>query len=98
MRIAFRDLRLERSYLTGVNHARLGTNVFKSFVEKVAFIASAPDEKTLYNTKSLHYELLKGDRVGQRSIRLNKQFRLVFTIEQDDEGKFVWIIEVVDYH
>jgi addiction module HigA family antidote len=39
-----------------------------------------------------------GDRAGQRSIRLNKQFLLVFTIHTTDDGSLAWIIEVVDYH
>ncbi len=52
----------------------------------------------LYPIKSLHFEKLSGDREGQRSIRLNKQFRLVFTIHKTGDGSLAWIIEGVDYH
>jgi proteic killer suppression protein len=41
---------------------------------------------------------LSGDRDGQRSIRLNRQFRLVFTIHKTNDGSLAWIIEVADYH
>ena len=33
--------------------------------------------------RSLNFEALKGDRKGSYSIRLNKQYRLIFTIEKD---------------
>lgn len=39
-------------------------------------------------------ELLKGDRAGQWSIRINDQWRLCFRFEQDH----AWDVEIVDYH
>lgn len=41
-----------------------------------------------------HDEPLKGDRKGQRSIRLNKAYRAIYIIEHDGTIKFVHIIEV----
>ena len=52
----------------------------------------------LRNYRALHYEKLKGDRDGQRSIRLNQQWRLILRLEQDSEGRLLIIIEIVDYH
>ena len=48
----------------------------------------------------MHCEKLKGKRAArdEYSVRLNDQWRLVFTIEQDLVGKFLRIIELVDYH
>jgi proteic killer suppression protein len=39
-------------------------------------------------------EALKGDRSGQHSIRINKQFRICF----EWEGQHAYEIEIVDYH
>lgn len=39
-------------------------------------------------------EALKGDRAGQHSIRVNKQFRVCFIWE----GRHAYEIEIVDYH
>ena len=39
-------------------------------------------------------EALKGDRVGQYSIRINDQFRVCFTWLDSD----VYNVEIVDYH
>ncbi len=47
---------------------------------------------------SLHYEKLKGDREGQRSMRLNDQWRLILRVTQVEPGKLVVIISIVDYH
>ena len=41
-----------------------------------------------------HLELLKGDRKGQHSIRVNDQWRICFTWR--DGG--AWNVEIVDYH
>jgi proteic killer suppression protein len=39
-------------------------------------------------------EQLKGDRKGQRSIRLNKAYRAIYVVEQNGEVCLVEIIEV----
>ncbi len=39
-------------------------------------------------------ELLKGDRDGQHSIRINNQWRICFTWRNDD----TYDVEIVDYH
>jgi toxin HigB-1 len=44
--------------------------------------------------KSYHDEPLKGKRKGQRSIRLNKAYRAIYTIQKDNIIKFAVIREV----
>lgn len=39
-------------------------------------------------------ELLKGDRAGQHSIRINDQWRVCFKFENGD----AWDVEITDYH
>ena len=41
-----------------------------------------------------HDEPLKGKRAGQRSIRLNRAYRAIYTVEKDGTIKFVEILEV----
>lgn len=43
---------------------------------------------------SNHLEVLKGDRKGQMSIRINKQWRICFVFENGDAHE----VEIVDYH
>ncbi len=41
-----------------------------------------------------HDEPLRGDRAGQRSIRLNKAYRVFYKISDDGEVELVEVIEV----
>lgn len=44
-----------------------------------------------------HDEPLHGDRKGQRSIRLNKQWRAIYIIKHDGQIEFVEVIEVTPH-
>jgi proteic killer suppression protein len=76
----------------------LSVALIESCRDKLNFIRAAPDERSLRNWKSLHYEKLEGERSGQRSIRLNKQFRLVFTLDNERKPPLVTVLSVEDYH
>ena len=44
--------------------------------------------------KGYHDEPLKGNRVGQRSIRLNKAYRAIYEIKKDGTTELVHVEEV----
>lgn len=44
--------------------------------------------------RGYHDEPLKGDRKGQRSIRLNRAYRAIYTIEKDITIDFIEVQEV----
>lgn len=73
-------------------------SAIKSCREKLIVLEAAPDERTLRNWKSLHYEKLGGGREGQRSIRLNKQWRLIFELNDGHSPPTATILGVEDYH
>jgi len=55
------------------------------------------DELTFF--RSLHFEPLKGDRKGEYSIRLNLQYRLIFSITQDNKLLIdILVIEEISKH
>ena len=72
--------------------------VIRSARRKLAVLRAATDDRTLRNWKSLHYEKLKGDRAGQRSIRVNDKYRIVFTLDNDATPKRATILAIEDYH
>jgi len=41
-----------------------------------------------------HDEPLKGNRKGQRSIRLSRSYRTIYIVKTHDKGEFVFISEV----
>jgi toxin HigB-1 len=72
--------------------------VVKAFRVRMQSIRAADNENDLRALKSLHFEKLKGDRKGDYSIRLNKQFRLTFQIEEGDDGNRIVVLAIEDYH
>ncbi len=78
MEIDFRDKTLALVETDRAAETRLPVSVINSLRQKLVVLRAAPDERTLRNWKSLHYEKMEGD---ERSIRLNKQFRLIFVID-----------------
>ena len=98
MEVEFRDKRLALVETDVAAELRLPISVIKSLRQKLVVIRAAPDDRTLRNWKSLHYEELEGDRAGQRSIRINKQWRLVFLLDTECKPNKMTILRVEDYH
>ena len=99
MRMKFQDAKLRDLYeRPDAVLPRLGPEVTKAFRKKVGFLAAAQSELDLRNYRALRYEKLKGDRIGQRSIRLNRRWRLILRVEDDESGRFLTVIKIDDYH
>ncbi len=98
MDVVFADHRLALIETDQAAQTRLPVAVIQSARRKLNVIRAAPDERTLGNWKSLHYEKLKGDRAHQRSIRLNDQWRLVFELDDQSLPQRIIVIAVEDYH
>lgn len=77
---------------------RFSIAIIKAARRRLTVIRAAPDDRALRNWKSLHYERLRGGREGQRSIRLNDQFRMVFTVDETTNPQIATIIDIEDYH
>ena len=60
-------------------------DVIKSYRKKVQLISAAQNERDLYAMRGLRMEKLKGDRLGQTSVRLNDQFPTDFGFQ--DRGR-----------
>lgn len=99
MDVEFRDKKLA---LVETDRAAAETGLSIALIEsardKLNYIRQAVDERDLRNWKSLHYEKLEGNRSGQRSIRLNKQFRLVFTLDNECSPPKITVLSIEDYH
>lgn len=97
MRVRHANKKLERLESDPGYTAGFDAGLVRSYRMLMQLIRAADDERAFYALKSLHYEKLKGDRKGQRSMRLNKQFRLVLILEEDT-AKTVVIVSIEDYH
>jgi toxin HigB-1 len=62
--------------------------------KRLRLLEAADSLQALRMLPSNRFEALKGDRAGQYSIRINRQWRICFT--WDDDGAHE--VEIVDYH
>lgn len=89
MKIRFKSDELEYYYLTPLSEIKgkfhISHDILKQYKKKIQILMSigSVDELTFF--RSLHFEALKGDRKGEYSIRLNLKYRLIFSIEQDNQ-------------
>lgn len=94
----FEDEDLRRLECDATFDAGFSREIVKAFRKRMQLIRAAPDERDFYAMKSLHFEQLDGDRLGQYSMRLNKQWRLIIKLSKRETKKVVVIVEIVDYH
>ena len=72
---------------------RLPIQLWRKARAKLDEIDAATDPRQLA-TPSNHLEALSGDREGQYSIWINRQYRVCFVWKDGD----AWDVKVVDYH
>jgi proteic killer suppression protein len=61
---------------------------------KLMVLDAATDLRVLAINRGNHLEILKGDRAGQYSIRINDQWRICFFWKDGDALN----VEIIDYH
>jgi proteic killer suppression protein len=89
---SFKDKRAERLFEGGRVAEFQG---FARQAEKRLRLLDAADNlHALRMLPSNRFEALKGDRAGQYSIRINRQWRICFEWRDDDAHD----VEIVDYH
>ena len=87
--------RLETDLRFNAGHAH---EIVQAFRKRIQTIRAAPDERTFYALKSLHFEKLKGNRAHQYSMRLNKQWRLIVEIKPGQPKNTIIVVAIEDYH
>jgi proteic killer suppression protein len=97
MKIAFADKRLALIHTDRAHELGLPFAVIKGAREKLRFLAEAPDERTLRNWKSLNYKRREGTR-DERQIRINEQYRIIFTLDTDTTPPEATILDICDPH
>lgn len=73
---------------------KLPQSIQRIALRKLLMIHAAETMDDLRIPPSNHLERLSGDREGQYSIRINKQYRICFSIY----GKDIYDVEIDDYH
>ena len=98
MDVRFADDKMERLDRDRDFDAGLDKEVVTKFRMRMQLIRAADDERAFYAMKSLHFEKLKGKRSHQRSMRLNKKWRLIIEIKESKPKNIAVIVSIEDYH
>lgn len=78
----------------GRRSRRLPADIQNRALVKLHLLDAANSVDDLRVPPSNHLEALKGNRKGQMSIRINKQWRICFRFDKAD----AYDVEIVDYH
>ena len=98
MKIEFADDDLARICTDQAFRLGLPVAVIRKARFRLIQMEAARDERDLRNLKGLHYKKGKGEREGTRSVRINDQYRIVFTLSDDERPPIVRVIEIGDTH
>ena len=98
MIVAFEKDYLRELYETGKSDKkhRFQPDIVKRYKRGVDYLKQARNIEELFLLPSLHYEVLKGDKAGLSSIRVNDQYRIEFTVEQVSEPIIVTICNIIE--
>jgi len=88
---SFKDRETEKLFNTG--KSRKYSNLLSVALRKLDMIDAAVILSDLRIPPANRLEPLKGDRIGQHSIRINDQYRICFIWSDGAEN-----VEIVDYH
>jgi len=89
---SFADADTEAIFLKGT--CRRWANIARVAARRMQAIDYATTIEDLQNPPGNRLEMLKGDRKGQWSIRINDRYRVCFRWADND----AWDVEIVDYH
>jgi proteic killer suppression protein len=98
MDVEFDDPDLDRLEVDPAFNGGYAKVVVKAYRKRMQLIRAAPTTQQLYAMKSLHFEKLAGEREGERSIRLNDQWRLILEIKDSQEGQVARVIEITNHY
>lgn len=73
---------------------KLPENIQKTALRKLKYLSSAVSLEDLKVPPNNRLEALTGDRAGQYSIRINRQYRICFNWQNGNAIN----VEIIDYH
>jgi proteic killer suppression protein len=93
MSVSFDNKETERFWETGQSR-RISPAIRQRAMDKLQMLHAAETVELLRIPPSNNLEKLSGDRAGHWSIRVNRQYRIVFRFAASNAHD----VEIVDYH
>ncbi len=98
MDFLFATQELEGLYTKETNAHKYPKEVITGFFEVMEIIVAALDTRDIRAFKSHRYEKLKGRRNLERSLRINKQWRLIVVEENIDSQTTIRILKLENHY
>jgi proteic killer suppression protein len=99
MIVTFEEKYLKELYESGKTtdkKHRFQPDIVKRYKDRINYLMAASSKEELYPIKSLHFEALLGNKQGTYSIRVNKQYRIEFTLDESAEQSVLTICNIVE--
>lgn len=81
---------------TGDKKYRYQPEVVRGYQKVVFLLSSANTVTDLFRNNALNYEVLKGDKKGISSVRINRQYRLEFTVREIMNEQVITVCRLLD--
>lgn len=75
---------------------RFQPQIVRNYIKRVLVLKRARSPEELYPMRALHYEVLKGDKAGISSVRINNQYRLEFIVREAEGQKTLKICRLTE--
>lgn len=75
---------------------RFQPDIVKRYKKGIDLLRHATRIEELYLFKSLHYEVLQGNKNGISSIRVNDQYRIEFNVSGNDVEPTIYICDILE--
>ncbi len=80
----FRDQYLEDFYVDDISHKKIPNNLESVLFRKLEMLDAATDYRDLLIPPNNQFEHLNGKLAGYSCIRVNKQYRLIFKLQNGE--------------
>lgn len=75
---------------------RFQPDIVKRYQKRIETLKHASNIEELFTFQSLNYEVLKGNKSGISSIRVNDQYRIEFTVSNQKTEAIVYICNILE--
>ena len=75
---------------------RFQPEVIRKYQICIRYLLGASNIRALFTVHSLHYDVLSGDKAGISSIRVNKQYRIEFTVAEQGTETIVTVCNILE--
>ena len=99
MIVTFEKEYLQELYDTGNSgdkKHRFQPQIIRKYKACIDMLRGMARKETLFTVSSLNYEVLKGDKAGISSIRVNKQYRIEFTVTDNGTEPIISVCNILE--